>query len=102
MNNKKIKEKMRKQLNDDAYLTNIARKAFEAADRNKNGSIDIKELKACMLEIAQGLGGEVPKEDVVRDEFYRLDKDKNKTLDFNEFKLFVKKNMLDLIERIPE
>ena len=102
MNNKQIKEKMRKQLNDDAYLTNIARKSFEAADRNKNGTIDIKELKACMLEIAQGLGNEVPKEEVVRDEFYRLDKDKNKTLDFNEFKLFVKRNMLDLIDRIPE
>ena len=48
----------------------IARKSFEAADRNKNGTIDIKELKACMLEIAQGLGNEVPKEEVVRDEFY--------------------------------
>ena len=102
MNNKQIKEKMRKQLNDDTYLTNIAKKSFEAADRNKNGTIDIKELKACMLEIAQGLGNEIPKEDIVKDEFYRLDKDKNKALDFNEFKLFVKKNMLDLIERIPE
>ena len=102
MNNKELKAKMKNQLNDDGYLTNITKKSFETADKNKNGSIDIKELKTCMIEIAQGLGVNIPKDEVVKEEFYRLDKDKNQTIDFQEFKAFVKKNMIILIDRIPD
>ena len=100
--NKEIKEKMRKQLNDDKYLTSLTKKSFEAADKNKNGTIDIKELKSCMVEICQGLGAGIPKDQVIKDEFYKLDTNKNNSIDFNEFKVFVKKNMLILIDRIPE
>ena len=102
MNNKEIKEKMRRELNDDAYLTSISKKSFEAADKNHNGTIDINELKACMIDIAQGLGTAIPKNDVIIDQFYNLDLYKNRTIDFNEFKEFVKKNMLKIIDRIPE
>ena len=102
MNNKQIKENMRKQLNDDKYLTAIAKQSFESADKNHNGTIDIKELKACMIDISQGLGCSIPKDEIVRDEFYKLDKDRNQTIDFSEFKEFVKKNMLFLINRIPD
>ena len=80
MASKEIKQKMLKQLDDDAYLTKISKKPFESADKNKNGQIDIKELKASMIEIAQGMGAEIPKDKVIIDEFYSLDKDKNKTI----------------------
>ena len=43
MSKKEIKERMIKQLNDDEYLYHIARKAFDEADKNHNGTIDIKE-----------------------------------------------------------
>ena len=102
MNNRQIKENMRKQLNDDTYLTNIAKKSFESADKNHNGTIDIKELKACMIDISQGLGCAIPKDEIIRDEFYKLDRDRNQKIDFLEFKNFVKKNMLILIDRIPD
>ena len=102
MSKKEIKERMKKQLEDDAYLTEISKKPFEQADINKNGEIDIKELKACMIEIAQGMGTEIPKNKVVVEEFYNLDKDKNKTIDFNEFKTFIKNNMIKIIDSIPE
>ena len=102
MNNKEIKAKMIKQLNDDAYLTSVTKQSFKAADKNNNGTIDIKELKACMIDIAQGLGTAIPKEEIVRDKFYKLDKDKNKTLDFSEFKAFVKDNMIKIIKKIPD
>ena len=102
MNNKEIKANLIKQLNDDAYLTSITKKSFESADRNRNGTIDIKELKACMIDIAQGLGTAIPKDEIVRDEFYKLDRDKNKTIDFVEFKAFVKANMIKIINRIPD
>ena len=102
MASKEIKQKMLKQLDDDAYLTKISKKPFESADKNRNGQIDIKELKASMIEIAQGMGAEIPKDKVIIDEFYSLDKDKNKTIDFNEFKIFVKNNMIKIINSIPE
>ena len=102
INNREIKEKMKMQLNDDKYLTSLTRKSFDAADKNHNGTIDIKELKSCMVEIAQGLGVGIPKDQVIIEEFYKLDSNKNNTLDFNEFKVFVKKSMLILIDKIPE
>ena len=39
MNNKQIKENIRRQLNDDAYLTSITKKSFDSADKNKNGNV---------------------------------------------------------------
>ena len=102
MSKKEIKERMKKQLEDDAYLTEISKKPFEQADKNKNGEIDVKELKACMIDIAQGMGTEIPKNKVVVEEFYNLDKDKSKTIDFNEFKTFIKNNMIKIIDSIPE
>ena len=102
MASKEVKAKMLSQLEDDAYLTKITKKPFESADKNKNGQIDIKELKACMIEIAQGMGAEIPKDKIIVEEFVSLDKDKNKTLDFNEFKIFIKKNMTKIINSIPD
>ena len=102
MSKKEMKENMIKQLNDDDYLTNITRKLFEKADKNHNGTIEIKELKSCMISVAQGLGKDIPKEEVVKEEFYHLDKDNNELIDFNEFKDFVKKNMLTVIKRMPD
>ena len=99
---KEIRERMKQQLEDDTYLTQIAKKPFEAADKNKNGSIDIKELKACMIEIAKGMGTEIPKKKIVAEEFYSLDKDGNQTIDFNEFKIFVKNSMLKIIDSVPD
>ena len=102
MASKEIKEKMLKQLEDDEYLTKISKKPFESADKNKNGQIDIKELKACMIEISQGMGAEIPEDKVILEEFYNLDKDNNKTIDFKEFKMFIKNNMKKIINSIPE
>ena len=102
LSNKDIKERMKQQLNDDNFLTAITRKSFDRADKNKNGTVDIRELKACMIDIAQGIGNSIPDEESARNELYKLDKDKNNTVDFDEFKLFVKKNMLILIDRIPD
>ena len=102
MSIKEIKERMLKQLDDDKYLTQISKKPFETADSNKNGQIDVKELKACMIEIAQGMGTEIPKDRIICEEFIKLDKDKSKTIDFNEFKAFIKDNMTKIINSIPE
>ena len=85
ISNKEIKERMKQQLNDDKFLTAITRKSFDPMDKNKNGTIDIRELKACMIDIAQGIGNAIPEEESTRNEFYKLDKDRNNTVDFDEF-----------------
>ena len=102
MSNKNIKENMKKQLNDDIYLTKIAKNAFDFADKNKNGIIDMTEFKRCLIEIAQGLGAPLPEDSQARDEFFHFDKDKNNVIDFDEFKLFVKKYMILLIDKLPD
>ena len=102
MSKKEIKERMKNQLNDDAYLTQIAKKTFDRADSNHNGTIDIKELKNCMIEVAQGMGNEIPKEQVIKDEFYKLDSNKNNKIEFSEFKIFVKNSLLAIIDAIPD
>ena len=91
LSNKDIKERMKQQLNDDIFLTAITRKSFDRADKNKNGTIDIRELKACMIDIVQRIGSAIPEEESTRNELYKLDKDRNNTVDFDEFKLFIKK-----------
>ena len=101
-NNKEIKEKMRKQLSDEIYITELTKKSFEVADKNHNGIISINELKNSMIDIAKGLGYSLPNNQNIQAEFDKLDLDKNKKIDFLEFKEFVKKNMLILIDRIPE
>ena len=93
---------MRAKLNDDQYLTSISKQAFVAADKNHNELISLKELRACMNEIAQGLGCGLPTDKDVQEMFSHLDSNKDKKIDFNEFKSFVKENMLKLINRIPD
>ena len=55
-----------------------------------------------MVDIAQGMGTDIPKNRVVSEEFYKLDKDKSQTIDFIEFKTFVKKSMIAIINSMPD
>ena len=75
----------------------IAKDAFDAADKNKNGKIEKKELYQCMKDVADGLGAPLPKREEVENMFKTLDIDRSGTLDFNEFKVYVKDNMKKLI-----
>lgn len=85
------------QITNPVTFEPIAREAFEAADKNKNGTIDKQELELCMGEVAQGLGASNPTKQAIDKEFKRLDTDKNGTIDFNEFKVFVSETMIKII-----
>ena len=102
LSNKEFKENMRTRLQDDNYLTELTKRAFAQADNNKNGTIDIYELKKSMYDVCKGLGCSYPDENIIMEEFYKLDKDKNNKIDFFEFKEFVKRSMLIIINRIPD
>jgi Ca2+-binding EF-hand superfamily protein len=84
-------------INNPATFEPIAKEAFDAADKNHNGTIDKKELELCMKEVSSGLGLDAPNQKAVENEFKKLDIDKNGTIDFNEFKVFVKESMKKII-----
>ena len=91
------KKQLISSINNPATFEPIAKEAFDAADKNHNGTIDKKELELCMKEVSSGLGLDAPNQRAVENEFKKLDIDKNGVIDFNEFKAFVKESMKKII-----
>ena len=71
-------------------LNLIAKDAFEIADKDSNGFIDIDEFGECMKNVSESFGLNFPEKEKIESEFDRLDGDKNGIIDFEEFKIFVK------------
>ena len=71
-------------------LNLIAKDAFEVADKDSNGYIDLEEFGLCMKNVSESFGLKIPDKKNVESEFKRLDIDKNGNIDFEEFKKFVK------------
>ena len=84
--------------NDEAFITQIAEKYLLFYDKNKNSSLEKKELIKIMNDIAKVFYGCEPEKAALEKQFDKLDKDKNKTLDFNEFKSFIHDYISMLIE----
>ena len=91
------KEKLLNVINNPMIFEPIAKDAFDAADKNKNGKIEKKELYQCMKDIAFGLNMSSPDRKTLEELFYKLDVDHNGILDFDEFKVYVKENMYKII-----
>jgi Ca2+-binding EF-hand superfamily protein len=77
-------------INNPATFEPIAKEAFDAADKNHNGTIDKKELELCMKDLAVHLGMNPPSQKAVEKEFKKLDIDKSGNIDYDEFKVFAK------------
>ena len=77
-------------------LNLIAKDAFEVADKDNNGYLDLEEFGLCMKNVSESFGLKIPEKENVESEFKRLDADKNGNIDFEEFKKFVK----EIINRI--
>ena len=71
-------------------LNLIAQEAFEVADKDNNGYIDLEEFEQCMKNVSESFGSVLPQKDHVELEFERFDIDKNGTIDYEEFKRYVK------------
>ena len=91
------KKKILNTINNPMIFEPIAKDAFDAADKNKNGKIEKKELYQCMKDVASGLEMSSPDKKSLEKLFFKLDVDHNGILDFNEFKVFVKDNMNKII-----
>ncbi len=96
----KVKKQILASLNNPSSFDPIAKQSFDAADKNKNGTIDKSELFQCMKDVADGLGTPIPNKQELEKMFKTLDIDQNGTLDFNEFKIFVKDNMIKMINEM--
>ena len=68
----------------------IAKDAFEVADKDNNGYIDLEEFGLCMKNVSESFGLKAPEKENVESEFKRFDINKNGNIDFEEFKKFVK------------
>ena len=77
-------------LSNPKSLNSIAKDAFEVADKDSNGYIDLEEFGLCMKNVSESFGLKVPDRKNVESEFKRLDIDKNGNIDFEEFNKFVK------------
>jgi Ca2+-binding EF-hand superfamily protein len=85
-------------INNPVIFEPIAKDAFDAADKNKNGKIEKKELYQCMKDVASGLEMSSPDKKALEKLFFQLDIDHNGILDYNEFKVYVKDNMNKIIK----
>ena len=92
------KEDLMNKANDDSFITQVAQKYFQFYDKNTNNSIDKKELKKIMKDIAKTFYGCEPEKEAIEEQFKNLDKDNNNSIDFNEFKTFIKDYIKMLLE----
>jgi Ca2+-binding EF-hand superfamily protein len=65
-------------------------KSFDKYDINKNGVIEISELKMLLLDVAKESGTDLPTDEEVSGVFEDADLDKNKVISKEEFVEFYK------------
>jgi Ca2+-binding EF-hand superfamily protein len=88
---------LRKILEDEKKLENIARFAFSQVDKDNSGSITKAELAEIMNSIADDFGIEEPTNKEVDEVFRKLDKDESGLISFDEFKTLILR-ILELCE----
>ena len=88
------RKQMLEALSNPESLNVVAKDAFDFADKDSNGYIDMKEFELCTQNVSDFFSLQPIKN--VQNEFERLDTDKNGVIDFEEFKTFVK----EIIEHI--
>ena len=92
------KADLAKKINDEGFITEVAKKYFENYDINNNGYIEKKELLNIMKSISMTYFNCEPEKGVIESQFSKLDKDKNNKIDLVEFKSFIK----DFLQMIVE
>ena len=82
-------ETLKRILEDEKKLEEVAKVAFDSVDTDKSGQINYSELENVMTQISNDLGTEPPTSDDVKEVLKHLDTDKNGLIDFNEFKVLI-------------
>ena len=77
----------------------IARKTFDAYDKNKDGVLTASELKPLLQRVAKLLNLPPASDEDINDGMKRLDLNDNKALEFDEFYLFFKEVYQDIKDK---
>ena len=77
----------------------IARKTFDAYDKNKDGVLTASELKPLLQRVAKLLNLPPASDEDINDGMKRLDLNDNKVLEFDEFYLFFKEVYQDIKDK---
>ena len=72
-------------LNNEAQLSVVAHIAFQDADIDKDGFVDVYELEKLMIQIAIDCGVDCPTKEDVQIVFEKLDTDKDGKLSYDEY-----------------
>ena len=83
---------------NEQALNEIAQRAFQNVDKDKNKFIDEYELEKIMAQISNDMGAEPPTKEDVKEVLDSLDTDRNGTINFDEFKALIKDILNALIE----
>ena len=77
----------------------IARKTFDAYDKNKDGVLTASELKPLLQRVAKLLNLPPASDEDINDGMKRLDLNDNKALEFDEFYHFFKEVYQDIKDK---
>ena len=77
----------------------IARKTFDAYDKNKDGVLTASELKPLLQRVAKLLNLPPASDEDINDGMKRLDLNDNKALEFDEFYRFFKEVYQDIKDK---
>ena len=77
----------------------IARKTFDAYDKDKDGALTINELKPLLQKVAKLLNLPPASDDDINEGMKRLDLNANKVLEFDEFFHFFKEVYQDIKDK---
>ena len=70
----------------ETIIEEVAKKAFNAFDKDRSGVIDASELEEIMIQIAIDMGAEPPSKKDIRELMEDIDVDKSGQIEYAEFK----------------
>lgn len=79
----------RRVYNDEEFLNNITKLAFQKVDKDNSGEIDIDEFTSLIVDIAKKGDIEAPSDEEIRRIFDILDKDKGGSIGLEEFRFLI-------------
>mmetsp|Transcript_12382 Transcript_12382/g.12421 ORF Transcript_12382/g.12421 Transcript_12382/m.12421 type:complete len:92 (+) Transcript_12382:39-314(+) len=77
-------------LSDDVKLTEVTKAVFDQVDADQSGTIDKRELKNAMIQVAREANIQPPTDHAVDQALHALDADGSGTIDVNEFKVLIR------------
>ena len=87
---------------DDEMMTMIADGAFEEADKDKSGFVEVNELKEMLDGMAKDKGESPPDDKAVEKILKKYDKDGNDKIDKEEFKEMIKSFMEEALKELEK